>query len=366
MVLEATVLCVDNSEYSRNCDFNPNRLEAQRDTAVLFCGAAMNDNPENAVGLMSLGKLGLPGSFSLGDSEQRRTLQLAPTGDTESFNAAVAGIEIEGSEVELLAGIRRALLSLKHRANRNQKQRIVVFICSPLTCTEKELEALGKIVKKNNVSLDIVSFGEVQTNSRILHKLFDAVNSNNTSHIIEVETATSPLSQLVLKSAIAPGGPRASGGDEEMDEFGIDPAADPELYMALRMSLEEDRARQARLRQQEQAAGGGAAASGGSEAGGSEASRAGPHTIRTGDTTLTATAAEAQAGGPTISSRTQVLGDSHEIITSDADPNPSNDNVNMDDTAPSKYMLVCDTLCERVGVCVCDTCVTPVCACDTE
>lgn len=69
--------------------------------------------------------------------------------------------------------------------------------------SDKQLEQLGKTLKKNNVSLgtftmafnlniislcfclDIVSFGEVDENSSKLHKLHQAVNSNNTSHLVE-------------------------------------------------------------------------------------------------------------------------------------------------------------------------------------
>lgn len=53
MVLETTVICLDNSEYSRNGDYIPSRLEVQRDAANLICGAKTSQNPENAVGLLS-------------------------------------------------------------------------------------------------------------------------------------------------------------------------------------------------------------------------------------------------------------------------------------------------------------------------
>lgn len=55
MVLEATMICLDNSDYSRNGDFNPSRLEAQQDTANLICGAKVQANPENSIGLLTLG-----------------------------------------------------------------------------------------------------------------------------------------------------------------------------------------------------------------------------------------------------------------------------------------------------------------------
>ena len=39
MVLEATYLCVDNSDYMRNGDFAPSRMEAQQDAVNLLTGA---------------------------------------------------------------------------------------------------------------------------------------------------------------------------------------------------------------------------------------------------------------------------------------------------------------------------------------
>lgn len=37
MVLEAAMVCLDNSDYMRNGDFAPNRLESQRDATANLC-----------------------------------------------------------------------------------------------------------------------------------------------------------------------------------------------------------------------------------------------------------------------------------------------------------------------------------------
>lgn len=49
---------------------------------------------------------------------------------------------------------------MKHRQGKNHKMRIVVFIGSPVGVDEKELVKLAKRLKKEKVSVDIVSFGE--------------------------------------------------------------------------------------------------------------------------------------------------------------------------------------------------------------
>jgi 26S proteasome regulatory subunit N10 len=47
---------VDNSEYMRNGDFNPTRLDAQKDACNLICGTKLRSSPENSVGLMTMAK----------------------------------------------------------------------------------------------------------------------------------------------------------------------------------------------------------------------------------------------------------------------------------------------------------------------
>ena len=54
MVLEATILCIDNSEYVRNTDYLPTRLKAEADAVNLLAGAKTQSNPENSVGVLSL------------------------------------------------------------------------------------------------------------------------------------------------------------------------------------------------------------------------------------------------------------------------------------------------------------------------
>ena len=65
-----------------------------------------------------------------------------------------------GGETNLSAGLQVAGLALKHRQNKNQRQRIVVFVGSPVKEEEAALVKLGKKLKKNSVAVDIVNFGE--------------------------------------------------------------------------------------------------------------------------------------------------------------------------------------------------------------
>ena len=53
MPLEATMVLLDNSEYMRNGDCTPTRMEAQHDAANLVCGSKTQQNPESTVGKSS-------------------------------------------------------------------------------------------------------------------------------------------------------------------------------------------------------------------------------------------------------------------------------------------------------------------------
>eukprot|EP01031_Cornospumella_fuschlensis_P050689 gene50689-62001_t len=54
MPLESTMLCLDNSDWMRNGDYMPSRLDAQQDAANILCTDRINNNPENTVGILTM------------------------------------------------------------------------------------------------------------------------------------------------------------------------------------------------------------------------------------------------------------------------------------------------------------------------
>ncbi|KAI3462353.1 hypothetical protein Pfo_019016 [Paulownia fortunei] len=236
MVLEATMICIDNSEWMRNGDYSPNRFQAQADAINLICGAKTQSNPENTVGVLTMAGKGV------------RVL-VTPTSDLGKILACMHGLEI-GGEMNLTAGIQVAQLALKHRQNKKQQQRIVVFAGSPVKYDKKVLELIGRKLKKNSVALDIVNFGEEdEEKAEKIEALLAAVNNNDTSHIVHIPPGPSALSDVLISTPIFTGdgeggsGFAAAGGVSGL-EFGVDPNLDPELALALRVSMEEERARQ--------------------------------------------------------------------------------------------------------------------------
>ncbi|KAB2602737.1 26S proteasome non-ATPase regulatory subunit 4-like protein [Pyrus ussuriensis x Pyrus communis] len=244
MVLEATMICVDNSEWMRNGDYSPSRLQAQADAINLICGAKTQANPENTVGVLTMAGKGV------------RVLA-TPTSDLGRILACMHGLEM-GGEMNIASAIQIAQLALKHRQNKNQQQRIIVFAGSPVKFEKKVLESIGKKLKKNSVALDIVDFGEEDDGKpEKLEALLSAVNNNDSSHIVHVPAGPNALSDVLISTPVFTGdGEGGSGfavaaaaataaaiGGSGYD-FGVDPNIDPELALALRVSMEEERARQ--------------------------------------------------------------------------------------------------------------------------
>ncbi|KAH7047231.1 hypothetical protein BKA57DRAFT_410975 [Linnemannia elongata] len=261
MVLEASILVLDNSEWMRNGDYTPTRLEAQADAVNLIFGAKTQSNPENTVSLMTMA----------GKSPK---VLVTFTADIGKILSALHNVAI-GGQVSFSTSVQIAQLALKHRQNKNQRQRIIVFVGSPVEEDEKTLVKLAKKLKKNNIAVDVINFGEETENTTKLEAFVAAVNNNDNSNLVTVPPGPHLLSDILVSSAIvagedgtAPAFVSSGGGSYE---FGVDPNLDPELALALRISLEEERARQ-------EAASGGApkAEEGGAKAeGGAAATAAG-------------------------------------------------------------------------------------------
>ncbi|KIW07651.1 uncharacterized protein PV09_01593 [Verruconis gallopava] len=253
MVLEATMIIIDNSESSRNGDYVPTRFDAQADAVNLIYNAKTGANPESSVGLMSMGGNG---------PEVLTTL----TTDMGKILDGIHRTKIKGNS-HFSTGINIAALALKHRQNKSQRQRIIVFVCSQISETEKDLVKLAKKMKKNNISIDVVAFGELtDENLKKLNAFNENVKGGDGSHLETVQPGPNLLSDSILASPILAGdgvggssgvggvGSDAVGGDSSQFEFGVNPELDPELALALRMSLEEEKARLEREKKAKEAA----------------------------------------------------------------------------------------------------------------
>jgi len=245
MVLEATVLCVDNSEWMRNGDYTPTRLEAQQDAVNLICGAKTQSNPESTVGVIAC-------------SGRSPEVLVTLTSDVGKILSCLHEVKI-GPNLNFSSGIQVAQLALKHRQNKNQHQRVVFFVGSPVEAETEELVRLGKKLKKNNIAVDVINFGEEESNTEKLEAFVSAVNNNDNSHLVTIPPGPHILSDILLSSAVITGSDEAGnsgdGSTAVRSDFGfggVDPNLDPELALAIKVSMEEERARQEAARKKEE------------------------------------------------------------------------------------------------------------------
>ncbi|KAH9891526.1 hypothetical protein F4778DRAFT_339992 [Xylariomycetidae sp. FL2044] len=250
MPLEAVMIVCDNSESSRNGDYTPSRFDAQSDAINVIFDQITQSNPESSVGLMSMGGKG-PEVLSTLTTERGKLLD----------GLYRTKKKISGSS-NLATGIQIASLALKHRQNKSQRQRVIAFVCSPVADDEKKLVSLAKKMKKGNIDIDFILFGDLEDDDtqKKLEAFNNVVKGNDSSHLIVIPPSGKLLSDQLLSTTIllgegAAGGAGAGGMAEGGGDFGgfdFDPSADPELALALRMSMEEENARQAKAARAEE------------------------------------------------------------------------------------------------------------------
>lgn len=111
-------------------------------------------------------------------------------------------------------------------------------------------------MKKNNVSIDFIAFGDLDPeNTKKLEAFNENIKGGDGSHLEIIQPGPSLLSDHIISTPILAGeGVAPRGGESGAEgggdaggggfDFGVDPSADPELALALRMSMEEEKSRQ--------------------------------------------------------------------------------------------------------------------------
>lgn len=163
---EATIICCDCSEYMRNGDFSPSRFAGQSDAVSLISNAKTQQNHENTVGLIAMhpnakadvlvnctqdiGRvLSSLAKMKIGDNSLIKPPSLTSTDEKCS--------DLQSDSINILVALQTAQLALKHRKNKKQDQRIILFVGSPITKAQNEklLIKAAKRLKKNNVSVNL-------------------------------------------------------------------------------------------------------------------------------------------------------------------------------------------------------------------
>lgn len=222
------MICFDNSDYMRDGDFIPSRLQVQQDAVSLISHTKTRSNAENNVGLLTL-------------TDGRVVTQL--TNDVGKIFSKLHMVPMEG-KVDFCKGVKVANLALKHRQGKQHRARIIAFVGSPLVIDENEFNRLAKRLKKEKISIDIVIFGEESSKEKF-EQFISTVNGkdNTSSHLVCVPSGANLPDALVNTPIIQgeDGSGLPSGYSASSFSYGFNPEDDPELAMALRISMEEQR-----------------------------------------------------------------------------------------------------------------------------
>lgn len=253
MSLESCIVLLDCSEYMRNGDYVPTRLEAQQDAANLLVGAKTQAHAQSTIGVSAGTQVLVSPTSEIGQilsALHKASISMGASGSSQS----------QSSNADLTAAVQVASLALKHRPEKNGGQRIVAFVGTPVTSEVKALQKAGRQLKKNNIAIDVVIMGEIEENEPKLRELVDAANGRSddgnerTCHMVTIPPGVLPSDVLASSPIVGSRGAFAAqaaaatmaGNNNFADYGGVDPNMDPELAMALRVSMEEERARQER------------------------------------------------------------------------------------------------------------------------
>ena len=219
------MILMDNSFFSRNGDAVTSRFNAQIDAIISLSNYKLNENVESCVGLMTMA----------GRSTEIITTPINQiNGITSKFNS----ISIDG-HCDFVKSLSIAQLALKHRVNKNQHERVILFVASEIKERAEELFKVAKNLRRNNTALDIINICNSQ-NVRTLEQMIEIVNVDGNSHLVDFNAGTNTLSNVLRLSPVM--GKSSNVPAPEFDE-----EVDPELEMVLRISLEEEKKRMEEL-----------------------------------------------------------------------------------------------------------------------
>jgi 26S proteasome regulatory subunit N10 len=105
--------------------------------------------------------------------------------DLARILTALKEITLSGN-CDFITSLNICVLTLKHRQNKNQKQKIVLFVGSPITHPKEEMLQTARKLKKMNIGVDVISFGPVDLNRDILNQFVETVKNANNSSLLEV------------------------------------------------------------------------------------------------------------------------------------------------------------------------------------
>jgi 26S proteasome regulatory subunit N10 len=221
------MVLLDNSLFARNGDAIPSRFQVELEGATSVINFKTNDNPETSVGLMLMAGKG-------------KQILTTPTNDSAQLLAQYSKIPIQ-DYLGLCRSIQIARLTMKHRVNKHQHERLVIFIASAIKDNPEDLYVLARNLRRDNIAVDLVNIC-CPENLQLLQNFHEIVNVENESRLVNYAGGATRLNDALKEGGVLGGHFATDGG------FGDD--MDPQMEMVIRMSLEEERKRQEEMERQ--------------------------------------------------------------------------------------------------------------------
>ena len=146
---------LDNSEFSRNGDFFPNRLITQQNAVHEISQTKLRANPQNQIGLISM-------------AGKRGPKVLVPiTRKVVHFEKKLFAVNVSSYSIDLVATIRITHMMHRYRTLQNSKFCVMIFVGSLLSerlidlTKQKLTNQLATALRIDKIYIDIVVFGSM-------------------------------------------------------------------------------------------------------------------------------------------------------------------------------------------------------------
>jgi len=207
---KAIAILIDNSSTSINGDYFQNRLDAQRNAAVLLADYHFSAHRESQISIFTTGSKehGIRTSFTSSNQRISESLQSITCGGSVALNKC----------------IRAAILAFHHLDYPNASKHILCFVGGPHDITQPIADDLAKLLESESIIGSFFIFG---SNIPGLDTLKSIVKQNKKSVFEVLSPNGIVVSDSVLGSELGPG---KDNSKVKIDEIGkIDPFLANEL-----------------------------------------------------------------------------------------------------------------------------------------
>ncbi|EAY05100.1 26S proteasome regulatory subunit S5-related protein [Trichomonas vaginalis G3] len=214
----ATIILIDNSPTSINGDFITDRLNAQTTCAERLAKNYNQSNQNSQVGIITM-------------SRPEFGIRSSPTTKPNNIANSIPNIKRGKEPIDILLGVKSAILALKNCIPIPSEKRILIFVSSDCLMTDEIAATIRALSIKNNVIIDIVVMGE---HVKIVDKLHSINDQIPGSTFLFIKSCNTLVSDLVIAKGIGM-------KKEEIPQINSKlQHQDPELYKAILASKPVD------------------------------------------------------------------------------------------------------------------------------